>query len=158
MSPNTGFNTATDQSDDWRTPGWLFRALDVEFAFDCDAAADATNTKCASYIDDISGFHLHVDPPQGTRFFCNPPFSGIEPFVKRALAGSALWVFILPVRTRTAWFEELELARATGRAKFRWLRRRIAFDPPPGVAESSPRMDTFVVVVRALPAGPVRRG
>lgn len=153
---NAGFNTATDQSDEWRTPDWLFRALDAEFAFDCDAAADATNTKTKAFIDQISGYHLHPDPPQGTRFFCNPPFSDILPFVKRALAGSCLWVFILPVRTRTEWFEMLRLSP---RVEFRWYRRRIEFDPPPGVEPSSPRMDTFVVVVRPrLPEGVPRPG
>jgi phage N-6-adenine-methyltransferase len=147
---NKGFVVTTEQNDNWKTPAWLYRALDTEFAFDCDAAADETNTKVAGvYISEINAYSMHPNPPQGTRFFCNPPYSNILPFVRRALDGDCLWVFILPVRTRTEWFEML---RGAGpRVEFRWFRRRVPFDPPPGVEASSPRMDVFVAVVRARP-------
>lgn len=141
---NAGFNAATDQNDNWRTPDWLFKALGTEFAFDFDAAADADNHKCADWCDNIDEIVLTGKE----RVFCNPPYSHIEPFVVRALAGDGVWVFILPVRTRARWFEMLEAARRAGRVELRWLRKRIAFDPPPGVEESSPRMDTFIAIVR----------
>jgi len=146
---NPGYNAATAQSDDWRTPRWLFQALDAEFAFDCDAAADAGNALCPAFIERVENYPLHLDPPGGSRFFCNPSYSNIEPFIRRALRGSALWVFILPVRTRAAWFEMLRDGERAGRVEFRWLRRRVAFEPPPGVTPSSPRMDVFIAVVRA---------
>jgi len=139
---NSGFNVATDQNDNWRTPAWLFKALDTEFLFDVDGAADESNKLCPCFVRDIrnnDGF------TNGARVFCNPPYSNIDPFVRRALAGSDLWVFILPARTRAAWFEALI---HSPRTEVRWLRKRIAFDPPPGVEASSPRMDTFIAVVR----------
>lgn len=143
--PNEGYNVATDQNDHWRTPAWLFKALDMEFAFECDAACDATNQLC-----EHSGIG-NIDEMGATlwdRYFCNPPYSNIEPFVDAALANpSTLWAFILPVRTRSAWFERL---RNSPRVEFRWLRKRIAFDPPPGVEPSSPRMDTFIAIVRPI--------
>jgi phage N-6-adenine-methyltransferase len=142
--PNDGYNAATDQNDNWRTPDWLFKALEIEFAFECDGAADAENAKCALWSNNI----IEDPPPAGLRVFCNPPYSNIMPFVVRALASLDLWVFILPVRTRAAWFEMLWTARR--RVELRWYRKRIAFDPPPGVEPSSPRMDTFIAIVRPI--------
>lgn len=142
---NSGFNDTADQNDNWRTPDWLFKALDTEFALDFDAAADEANAKCEMFSNDIEEFGV----PAGTNVFCNPPYSNILPFVIRALMGTNPWVFLLPVRTRSAWFELLERGRQKGRVEFRWFRKRIAFDPPPGVEPSSPRMDTFVAIVRA---------
>jgi phage N-6-adenine-methyltransferase len=141
--PNAGFNATTDQSDDWQTPGWLFKALDLEFAFDFDAAASVENHKVELFTGDIEEYGV----PPGARVFCNPPYSNILPFVVQALSGVNLWVFILPVRTRSAWFEHL---CGSPRVEFRWLRKRIAFDPPSGVEPSSPRMDTFIAVVRPV--------
>jgi len=37
-------------SDGWRTPRALFAALDAEFGFDLDLAADATNTLCRRWL------------------------------------------------------------------------------------------------------------
>lgn len=141
---NDGFNATTEQNDNWRTPAWLFKALDTEFAFDCDAASDGTNSLCESWIGDINNA-IANGFPICSRYFCNPPYSNIEPFVRAALDNPWLWVFILPVRTRSAWFE---LLYRSERVEFRWLRKRIAFDPPPGVEASQPRMDTFIAVVR----------
>lgn len=138
---NSGYTVETDQNDNWRTPPWLFKALDCEFALDFDAAADNGNALTGMSTHDIES----ADVPPGVRVFCNPPYSNIMPFVTRALAWPNLWVFILPVRTRAAWFE---LLVNSPRVEIRWLRRRIAFDPPPGVNPSSPRMDTFIAIVR----------
>lgn len=138
---NAGFNDTADQNDNWRTPAWLWKALDCEFALDFDAAADQDNAKVGLFTSAIEETTI----PPGVRVFCNPPYSNILPFVVRALAGTHLWVLILPVRTRSDWFEMLV---GSPRVEVRWLRRRIAFDPPPDVEPSSPRMDTFIVIVR----------
>jgi len=138
---NSGFVTATDQNDNWLTPEWLFKALDCEFAFDFDAAADETNARCSLFTSSIE----ETAPLSTMRVFCNPPYSNILPFVVRAMKHGSIWVFILPVRTRSEWFEMLN---QSDRVEFRWLRRRIAFEPPPGVEPSSPRMDTFIAIVR----------
>ena len=133
-----------DLRDEWRTPDWLFKALDAEFAFDFDAAANAENAKCSKYSFSITT-DLKAIRAEKVRVFCNPPYSNIEPFVDAALQSPNLWVFILPTRMRAGWMERL---RGSSRFEPRWYRKRIEFDPPPGVEESSPRNDVFVAIVR----------
>jgi phage N-6-adenine-methyltransferase len=130
--------------DEWRTPDWLYKALDAEFAFDFDAAANEGNTKCSRFSLMI-GTDLKMIRAEKLRVFCNPPYSNIEPFVEAALRSPNLWVFILPTRMRAGWMERL---RDSERVEFRWFRKRIEFVPPPGVEESSPRNDVFVAIVR----------
>ncbi|MGJ0580950.1 DNA N-6-adenine-methyltransferase, partial [Xenorhabdus bovienii] len=45
-----GSNTPKELRDLWQTPLPLFLALDLEFGFYLDAAADAQNTLCAHYL------------------------------------------------------------------------------------------------------------
>jgi phage N-6-adenine-methyltransferase len=130
--------------DEWRTPDWLFKALDAEFAFDFDAAANEGNAKCERFSL-LLETDLKMIRSERLRVFCNPPYSNIEPFIEAALHSPNLWVFILPTRMRAGWMERL---RDSGRVEFRWLRKRVEFVPPPGVEESSPRNDVFVAIVR----------
>jgi phage N-6-adenine-methyltransferase len=69
---------------DWRTPDWLFNGLQNEFGlFYLDAAADAKNTKCVFYYTKKnSGL---VNPWDDCRTFCNPPFSQMMLWVKKAI-------------------------------------------------------------------------
>ena len=140
----TGTSNERDLRDEWRTPDWLFKALDAEFALDFDAAADATNTKCARFSGDVEK-DLKLIRGERVRVFCNPPYSNIDPFVDAALQSPNLWVFILPTRMRAGWMEKLQ---DSPRFKPRWYRKRIEFLPPPGIEESSPRNDVFVAIVR----------
>lgn len=41
----------SSKTDEWSTPQSFFDALDAEFHFTLDAAADATNHKCERYYD-----------------------------------------------------------------------------------------------------------
>ena len=41
----------SSERGDWETPKKIFDALDEEFHFTLDAAADANNAKCARYFD-----------------------------------------------------------------------------------------------------------
>ncbi|MGJ0580913.1 DNA N-6-adenine-methyltransferase, partial [Xenorhabdus bovienii] len=50
MSDYGGSNTPKELKDLWQTPLSLFHALDLEFKFKLDAAADAQNTLCAHYL------------------------------------------------------------------------------------------------------------
>lgn len=43
-------NTPLEHKDRWQTPIEVFAALDAEFGFYLDAAADHGNTLCARYL------------------------------------------------------------------------------------------------------------
>ena len=63
------------KSDEWSTPQALFEALNAEFAFDLDAAADRKNAKCDDFLArnalslDWDTYGLCVGPS----VFLNPP-------------------------------------------------------------------------------------
>src|SRR5258706_9250311 len=94
---NEGFNKATRRRDEWQTPQWLFDALDTEFGFTLDGAASQVNTKCKNFSSAEKDGNW-----EGQRVFCNPPYSDIETFVRRAFEAE-LCVLLLPVRTDSNW-------------------------------------------------------
>jgi len=65
------------KSSEWRTPAWLFEALDRRFHFDFDACASAENNLCDKYCDISSPFE-NTAPDMISRayaaVFCNPPY------------------------------------------------------------------------------------
>ena len=109
------------QNDEAETPGWLYAALDHEFGFTYDAAASALNYKYAAWTDDI----LSVADAELGRVFCNPPYSNILPFVKTALLGNCLWVFLLPAFVDKDWHR---LLWESPRVTWRPFRKRIVFE------------------------------
>jgi hypothetical protein len=86
---------ADDSIDDRETPPCVYVPLDAEYRFTLDAAASRTNKKCPHYctlagtydervgteFDPRDGLHY---PWAGERVWCNPPFSGLRPWVERA--------------------------------------------------------------------------
>lgn len=148
---NSGMNVQTSESDDYETPPWLFKALDTEFRFTFDAAADINNALCPVWTNDIE----KTDMPTNAVVFCNPPYSNIDPFVARLPCMSGIVVFLLPIRSGTAWFARLEQLRKRDHAEFRFFRKRIHFlidgkeplNPKTG-KPSGPRFDSMIVVVR----------
>ena len=129
------------QSDEWETPQWLFDALNAEFGFDFDAAANEVNTKCHNFSYDIKNEQLLAEP--NLRIFCNPPYSMIGLFTNTALRTPNLWVFLLPVRTDNGWFRRLIESR---HVTIRYFRKRIAFVAD-GVAMKSPPFASMVVII-----------
>lgn len=143
---NSGMNVVGPSRDNYETPPWLFKALDAEFGFTFDAAADQGNHLCDRWTNDVEA--VSFGPEE--RVFCNPPYSNIAPFVKKALASRALWVLLLPVRVDTGgkseyWFRRLwESKRATVRP----FTKRIRFYMNGAESGDSPRFASMVVVVR----------
>lgn len=83
-----------DLVDDRETPPCVWVPLDAEFRFTIDVAASTENTKCVRYCT-TSGFHIGkilvrpdadglAVPWGGERVWCNPPYSGLRPWVERA--------------------------------------------------------------------------
>ena len=145
---NKGFNVQTPQSDEWETPGWLFRALNTEFGFTLDPCATKENAKCKLSINrESDGASYRISSWRNSRVFVNPPYSDINRWVDRAIYATkhedALVVMLLPVRADSDWFQKL----IEYDMRMRFFRKRIAFLEN-GVEQKSPRFASMVVILR----------
>jgi len=148
-------NKKGPSNDEYETPKWLLAALDMEFGFDFDAAANRTNAVCDRFSTNIDGSKKDLQAHPEWRVFCNPPYSDIDPFVNVMQHTQNTWVFLLPVRTGAPWFRVLRRMEKQGKAEIRFLRKRVQFllngkvplNPKTG-KPSGPRFDSMVVVVR----------
>lgn len=113
MSSHNHDVQTSSENPNWGTPDWLYHALDSEFGFILDCAADAQSSKCfqrwlgpgSSLLEDaLCGVpwaevarSFYGNPPYGVppvpierrALFVNPPYSNklkmpIEPWVKLA--------------------------------------------------------------------------
>lgn len=144
----------------WGTPLDVFAALDREFDFDVDAAAEAATSKCPLW------FGLdHPDPNRrdallasvrwgGDSVFLNPPYSPdggtILRWVQRAHlevthSRASTVVLLLPATPDTEWAEFC--ARYADEIRFT---PRIPFDDPAG-KRTAPMGGSMVVVLRRNP-------
>jgi site-specific DNA-methyltransferase (adenine-specific) len=129
------FSSATDE---WATPLDTYRALDAEFHFTYDP--------CPLASDD----GLNVDglaSDWGDVTFCNPPYSDIARWVKKAWAESQQGktvVLLIPSRTDTRWWHDYCMKGA----EIRFIKGRLRF----GSATTSAPFPSCVVIFRtALP-------
>ena len=97
----------SSKSDEWATPQHIFDELDNEFEFDLDVCANESNHKCENYYS-IDQDGLSQDW-FGHRVFCNPPYSNIAEWVKKAFYETknknTLVVLLIPARTDTKYFQ-----------------------------------------------------
>lgn len=103
-------------NDLWRTPPEVFKSLDREFNFIADMASSHENALCALHFtedDDSLSFNWARHPAlQSNRLeyvFCNPPYSGPMPFIKKALEAQKDGlgvVMLLNQDTSVGWFKE----------------------------------------------------
>lgn len=95
--------------DDRATHPSLFDPLHQRFGFTLDVAASARNTKCPRYFDRATNGLLQ--PWAGETVWCNPPYSAIAPWVRKAWDehGTAdTIVMLLPAnRTEQGWWMDL---------------------------------------------------
>jgi len=126
--------------DDWATPPDLFAALDAEFGFTLDVAANSSNTKCGLWLgpdsvlaDDALDYYW----PRLHTCWCNPPYSrGLQAkFIAKA-AEEQQWrgvttVMLLPARTDTKAFHQYvwDVAKHQPRegVEVRFLKGRLKF-------------------------------
>lgn len=93
--------------DTRETPPELFATLDRRFGFTIDAAALPSNAKVKRFwTPDDDGL---AKDWTGERVWCNPPFSALEPWVRKASgSGADLVVMLMPAnRTELGWWQEL---------------------------------------------------
>lgn len=102
-------HTPKSFKDRWQTPIEVFKALDAEFAFKLDAAADKSNALCQAFLTEQQDV-LTCDWNSEGAIFCNPPYSKIMPWVNKASEQyrkqNQTIVMLLPSDTSTAWFHE----------------------------------------------------
>lgn len=131
----TATRGAIDEVDDRGTSRLLFASIVRDYGpFTIDVAASAENTKCDRYytIDDDG---LSQDWA-GERVWCNPPFSNLEPWVRKAWleAEAETIVMLLPAnRTEQGWWQDLVEPyrdRAGSPLRLRFLRGRPRFVEP----------------------------
>lgn len=139
-------NAATGGRDDWRTPIALFAALNKEFNFSIDGAADVSNALLPVWYG--PGGRTGIWPPF-ERVFCNPPYSQIREFVTKAAAArihGCLSVLLIPARVDTGWFHDYIYKIPD--VEVRFLRGRVKFQHPDGREATSAPFPSMVVVFR----------
>jgi site-specific DNA-methyltransferase (adenine-specific) len=115
----------SSKNDEWTTPDDLFNKLNAEFNFTLDAAASNENYKVANYytIQD-DGLRRSWG---GEIVFCNPPYSNINEWVKKAynesLKPKTTIVLLIPARTDTKFFHKYIYHRS----EIRFIRGRVHF-------------------------------
>lgn len=129
----------------WRTPPALFAALDAEFRFTIDVAAEPDNALCFAYL---TGPHLEGAPyftdacgcglcapwntticPPGAAF-CNPPYRDIPPWVEACeLEEDMTRVLLIPGDHSAGWYQR---ACETAWEERRYRRRVPFIDPATG--------------------------
>ncbi|MDE9467545.1 phage N-6-adenine-methyltransferase [Xenorhabdus bovienii] len=108
MSDYGGSNTPKEFRDLWQTPRPLFTALNLEFDFYLDAAASDNNTLCTHYLTERDNA-LECDWVSYGSIFCNPPYSNITPWIKKAAIECRKQcqsiVMLVPNDTSVGWFK-----------------------------------------------------
>jgi phage N-6-adenine-methyltransferase len=103
--------TDSDIKDLWQTPIELYEFLNARFSFVCDVAASDHNHLHLNYLTESYDSLLNGWAHLKSGFaFCNPPYSRILPWVKKAREAADHGVgivMLLPVDTSVEWFNEL---------------------------------------------------
>lgn len=101
--------TDADDKDCWQTPVWLFDALDIEFGFWLDVAANKHNALCPQFFTEEANA-LERDWKSHGAIWCNPPYSKILPWVEKAAEQSRKQhkavVLLVPEDMSVGWFSK----------------------------------------------------
>lgn len=133
----------SSNTDEWATPQNIFDSLNAEFSFNLDVCATANNHKCERYYtQEQDGLKQTWG---GYRVYCNPPYSNIASWVKKAYYESfkpnTLIVMLIPARTDTRYFQEYIYHRS----EIRFIKGRLKF----GDAKNSAPFPSMIVIFRA---------
>ncbi len=130
------------KSDEWETPQTLFDTLNEEFHFTLDPCATEENCKCKKYFTQNEDGLLQNWG--GERVFCNPPYSQISKWVKKAYQEGkkdyAVVVMLIPARTDTRYFHDY----IYNRSEVRFIKGRLKF----GDAQYNAPFPSMVVIFR----------
>ena len=134
----------SSNSDEWSTPDDFFRRLDAEFNFTLDPCCTDSNHKCDKYYT-VADNGLNQDW-QGETVFCNPPYSQIAQWVRKAWKegrkeGTTV-VLLIPARTDTKYFHNYIYHRS----EIRFVKGRLKF----GNSKNSAPFPSMVVIFRGV--------
>ena len=127
--------------DDRATTSETFDPLHKRFEFTIDVAASAENTKLPRYVTEVEN-GLTISWAH-ERVWCNPPYSNIEPWVKKAhvevtCGACSLAVLLVPAnRTEQGWWQrqvEPFRDRHLGILRVEFLSGRLRFLAPGALA------------------------
>lgn len=123
--------TTEASRDDWQTPPHISRPLIERFKFTGDCAASAVNTVAPQWIDEERDSLLSSWSSLGDRVFCNPPYSKVGFFIKRAQkeakANRRLVACLVPATPGNLWFHNWAISHAR---EIWFYRGRISFLSP----------------------------
>lgn len=133
----------SSNSDEWSTPVDIYEELNKEFNFTLDPCSTDYNHKCKKYYTaEDNGLLQNWG---GERVFCNPPYSDISAWVKKAWKESTkddtLVVLLIPARTDTRYFHEY----IYNRSEIRFIKGRLRF----GESVNSAPFPSMVVIFRS---------
>jgi len=128
----------TGYSDKWATPKSILEPLQTEFHFNYDP--------CPITWKEGDPDALVAD--WGTSTFCNPPYSRVAEFVKKAsdeAKKGKVIVLLINACTDTKWFHEYIYNKP--RVEIRFFKGRISFIDPknPDKKQPSPRPSMLVI-------------
>lgn len=133
----------SSNSDEWSTPDNIFNELNNEFGFNLDVCATDINHKCNRYFTQAEDGLKNSWG--GYIVFCNPPYSNISAWVKKAYYESfkpdTVIVLLIPARTDTKYFQEYIYHRA----EIRFIKGRLKF----GDSKNAAPFPSMVVIFRA---------
>lgn len=153
------FSKATDE---WETPQDFFDALDAEFHFEWDMAANPDNAKCLRYFskDGLGGGAWDALAHDWSEFlrgpgWCNPPYSQCAKFLERAAQQArkgVTTVMLIPSRTDTRYWHlhiwDAEKHAPRPGVEIRFIKGRLKF----GNSTNSAPFPSVVIIFRPVPA------
>lgn len=133
--------------DCWATPSELVARIATRLGineFDLDVCASRTNAKAKNFFDINTNGLLQK---WTGNVWGNFPYSDLTPWIKKAISerdNCKAIAMLLPSRTDQKWFHLLLSAGA----EIEFIKGRVQFIPPEGIARSSNREASIVVVLR----------
>jgi site-specific DNA-methyltransferase (adenine-specific) len=124
------------KSDKWATPPELYNALNQEFNFDFDPCP----------IDWKEGDVDGLQAEWGTSTFCNPPYSNVAKWIKKAhdewVKGKKVVMLINAVTDTKAFHEYIY-----GKAELRFIKGRVKFINPQNPTKNQPSPKPSMIVI-----------
>lgn len=157
------------KSDLWVTPDVLFNALNEEFKFTLDVAADESNHKCELWLGPGGLVEDALSVSWDGVCWMNPPYSQVGAFIEKAAAERLLGVTtvaLIPARTDTKYwhqhiwdYEHVNKCRAYDGASTLWkdgtwrqgvrgrfLKGRVKFVNPESTRSNSAPFPSAVII------------